>query len=483
MNLIKNKTFKFIFILFNVFGIIAQPLTYLLLSENLQSENLYIFTKYYFIILYLYSLVYIYITESEVSGKMNLISLFYMTFGLFLGTNILFDGFGGATLGSVGYFTNETFTLEVIIETILIITIGLIGLNFGYIYRGFFNDKSGSKIRYILVNPSIQRNKFFSKLSLLLFFPALISTVYKLYIKYNQASQYGYLSLYSDKEYISAPFLVNFLDTITFSLLIVYLIYSDNNKYKKNISIFYCFIMLVSMLSGARAEALSQILVITMYFSYVYGFKFKLFKLFIFALLLIMYSQYISFNRTESVDSSSGDFITKFLIEQGGSYGVISYSINHENSFDSSYKLGIVYAPLVSLVKSTLRLEDELSPVNRATDLLSGYSYAYGLSYIVNPDAYLLGYGLGSSYIAEVWIGYGTLGVLIVSFFIVIAISKIHNKIINNSFYFYILLSISEYLLIAPRGALFAFVPYLFRPILIYVLISLMYTLIYKRAR
>ena len=44
------------------------------------------------------------------------------------------------------------------------------------------------------------------------------------------------------------------------------------------------------------------------------------------------------------------------------------------------------------------------------------HSYAHTISYFIFPDQYLLGHGKGSSYIAEVYLDFGYLGIIICNF-------------------------------------------------------------------
>lgn len=108
------------------------------------------------------------------------------------------------------------------------------------------------------------------------------------------------------------------------------------------------------------------------------------------------------------------------LYAQGASVEVIGYGYVYQAQTAHTHLYS--FGPLLDLFQRHLPALVGMGPgvltgqtVDRATN--SGY-FSHAISYLVMPDKYLRGYGLGSSFVAELWADFSYPGVLIGSFFI-----------------------------------------------------------------
>lgn len=127
------------------------------------------------------------------------------------------------------------------------------------------------------------------------------------------------------------------------------------------------------------------------------------------------------------------EIFEKFFVSTGGSDSTIANIIRYKDRFPKS---GIVYLcdplrdaflhnPAIRLIIALLGGTNVPSFPQGAAFLQCNDSFSHWLSYIVNPELYLSGYGMGSSFIAETYFAFGAIGVLVFSILLGMFIQKI----------------------------------------------------------
>ena len=158
--------------------------------------------------------------------------------------------------------------------------------------------------------------------------------------------------------------------------------------------------------------------------------------------------------------------IENFCISTGGSDSTIANIIHYGDEFP---KEGYVYyfSPIkdalfdnvvVRQFTSILTGTDSASVAQGLEYLGRHDSFAHWLSYTVNSDLYLKGYGMGSSYIAETYFAFGTLGVVIFNLILGFLIRKL-STFKNESNRIYLkatCLFVVHNLFVLPRGGVFS---------------------------
>ena len=100
-------------------------------------------------------------------------------------------------------------------------------------------------------------------------------------------------------------------------------------------------------------------------------------------------------------------------------------------------------------------------------------TFSHWISYLTQPSLYLSGHGMGSCYLAEVYLAFGIIGVIGVAFFIGFILSKLakfnfdNNRIFINSIYFLLIKSIFT----LPRDGLFSWFSSFVYLMLVFVLL------------
>lgn len=190
------------------------------------------------------------------------------------------------------------------------------------------------------------------------------------------------------------------------------------------------------------------------------------FTLGIFAVAVMTVFWFVERARSNSDDGFSlFSSIKDFLVSTGGSDSVIAHTIVKEDMFP---KDGIVY--LINPIKEALTNNALIQQIKYLFFGISTPSYAQGLdyvknndsfshwiSYMVNSDLYVNGYGMGTSFIAELYLAFGTTGVIVACLGIGWAISALssinaHNKKIARNA---IMLYFAYNLFVLPRSGLF----------------------------
>ncbi len=158
----------------------------------------------------------------------------------------------------------------------------------------------------------------------------------------------------------------------------------------------------------------------------------------------------------DSFSSQSISYIvSSFLISTGGSDSVIANTIMRYDAFPKPGVLylidPIIHNPIVNILTGK-------NGINQGPDYLSSFnSFPHWISYLTEPSLYYSGHGMGSSYLAELYLAFGIAGVLVVSIFLGIIIRKLDNmSFTNNVFRNVIIFVLIRSLFTMPRSGLFS---------------------------
>ncbi len=221
-------------------------------------------------------------------------------------------------------------------------------------------------------------------------------------------------------------------------------LYLSTKPTKRQVLILLTMFLIVEgglqLLVGRRALLAKALLFIVWYFIcyYKYDRKKMPYKYFIFlaffAVLIIILFWLVEGSRS----SSDSEFkfinaISSFFTSTGGSDSVIANTIDKVDDFP---KDGIVYFfnPIKEALFDNVLIRKILSIISgtASESLVQGIDYvnahdsfSHWISYLVNSELYCNGYGMGSSYIAELYLAFGFLGVCIGGLLLGIAIAKL----------------------------------------------------------
>ncbi|MBX9998583.1 O-antigen polysaccharide polymerase Wzy family protein [Priestia aryabhattai] len=155
---------------------------------------------------------------------------------------------------------------------------------------------------------------------------------------------------------------------------------------------------------------------------------------------------------------STSEKVQEFFTTQGGSIQVIAYGYEYKDKIpqkDTIYTLGplTTYFSQNIVSRTIFGFEDlDKNLLDKAT---KSSLYSPALSYLLFPDGYLQGKGMGSSYIAELYQDFGYFGIAIGSLFLGIILGVCDGFPVKRWWSFALLLFVTKEIIYLPRaGAL-----------------------------
>ena len=163
-------------------------------------------------------------------------------------------------------------------------------------------------------------------------------------------------------------------------------------------------------------------------------------------------------------------FIRKLLVSTGGSDSVIANTIYRKDQFPAS---GIAYLldPLINNPLGNL-LFGRTSSAQGLMYLQQHNSFSHWISYMTESSLYLSGHGMGSSYLAEVYLAFGMAGIPLVSVLVGWLLDKLNrikfnDDLLRTGLVFFIVRRIFT----LPRDGLFSWASSLIYLIFTYIII------------
>jgi oligosaccharide repeat unit polymerase len=219
----------------------------------------------------------------------------------------------------------------------------------------------------------------------------------------------------------------------------------------------FALMCLLSLFRGSRGEAFAQLLVGA--WLYFYTGRSTPSLTFWAALLggLILIAEGVSMLRSgvglDERDTSVPTQLAWFVYTQGLSGELVAAA---DDSFGvGPQNLRFLFAPLLAPVRQLTdrSFGTQTDQYGRSSSLL-----AHELAYRADPDLYLAGRGLGSTYLAEVHCAFGVLGVVLVTAAIVWFLGVATCRAGESTSILYLLACVLPYVLFIPRESLLLFV-------------------------
>lgn len=147
--------------------------------------------------------------------------------------------------------------------------------------------------------------------------------------------------------------------------------------------------------------------------------------------------------------------IQKFMVSTGGSDSVIGNTIAHGEDFP---KAGIWYLidPIINNPISVIL--SGKSGISQGSQYLQNFNnFSHWISYLTERSLYSSGHGMGSSYLAEIYLAFGLIGVIIISIFLgkiihIVAGINLHKNLFKTTIAFLLVRN----LFTLPRSGLFS---------------------------
>lgn len=297
---------------------------------------------------------------------------------------------------------------------------------------------------------------------------AYVCFVFLLYALYRRISGVlvgGYGALYMDTEDLDIPFIVSFFANKFEMCMCLFLSTMPSKKEAKIPLIIFALSAVLSLFTGQRNGFVIPILFLVLYMyirndvpvkekrKWISG-RFLFAGLMLTPFLFVL--MYLVMVIRGGKSSESGDIINLFLgsvYQLGSSVQVIHDTIffHDELAKQDYYSLEpiidfLVHNPFTDWIFQVPHYEP--FSVDMA---LHGRSLGYSITYITQPERYFMGGSMGTSYIAEAWIDFGYIGIVIYSCIYGVVLGKVVPFCKKNILFSFLSLYSMMQIIYAPR--------------------------------
>lgn len=298
---------------------------------------------------------------------------------------------------------------------------------------------------------------------ILFLFSVYVSVVTAMFIMKN-----GYLE--SFKSFPSISFEIRTIASLTLPAFAIFLATMPSKKQIIIPTLLYGVIMALSLLSGRRNIFVRDLLMLLIYLIMRDDVRQSAKKIFTKTRVLItggigLISIYMLQGMRTNFSGSFLRSIFNFIYDQGASIKVVVKTIIHHNIFSDNPLRYLFYPIELQLRNGFFGALFNLSPIVESQTAIyaaTTYNYAHKLTYFVEPARYLEGGGFGASYIADGYILFGVLGVIIVSIILGALIRFLPSLMTRSVVTIAFGLMFIRYVVYMPRNFFIGFIPEIF---------------------
>lgn len=211
----------------------------------------------------------------------------------------------------------------------------------------------------------------------------------------------GYLAIYQGTEHLQGvgllPRVGALLCLATFTL---YFFHEPDQKKSRNALIFFLIVFASELLVGLRGKFFVTALIFFLFYKIRFGGKFTLRGLTMLSFAIVSIAILVEVMREQKDESSVvGSIFSGFLTQQGVSAGVSLIVLDNPTYFNKN-SWGYFFHQFAA-------------PFYAQPEVPQGWFVANDISMMIMPEAYALGFGTGSSYLAELFMLGGWVAVCI----------------------------------------------------------------------
>jgi len=245
----------------------------------------------------------------------------------------------------------------------------------------------------------------------------------------------GYLVSFTNT--ISVPSVVSRLSMFFIPAFAVFLACMPSKKQMKLPLLIYGIYMVTSLFTGRRNTIVTEALMLIIYFVMRDNLLSKNERVLkkrtvaytgVFGIAAMYALQVLALVRAGASTKFTGlgAMLISFLNSQGASFRVVVQTVNNINLFSAATSYQYLFYPFERFVHNNVatRALFGLSPiveVQTSEFVQTTHNFAHVLTYMVDPLRYLAGGGFGTSYVAEAYVAFGVVGVIVVSLMIGLA--------------------------------------------------------------
>ena len=339
-------------------------------------------------------------------------------------------------------------------KPVMIVIMKCLFLSLVSVFVGFVFSRKKSKGSKMSLESSYtqyaESNIFIKKISCTLFY---ITIIFDIIVNLEPAifvQQGTYLDLYTD--YTSQlPTVVHKIAQSNKLLFCVYLTTLPSKKELKLPCALYIMSNFITLFSGVRGTIVNCVIFVFLYYLYRQRMSKKMgmgeiwitnrLKVIIAVAIpfcIVFLSLYNSIrNGVEAEYNGFFNEILAFFENHGGSVNVIGYAESLKDRFPKT-NTSYLFGPVINLFKygfwGQLFGGGEIIKNNTLKMAMYGNNLGATVTYLVSPEKWLAGMGLGTQYIAEAYVDFGYIGVILFNIFLGYIIFKI-NFVVTDKWY------------------------------------------------
>jgi oligosaccharide repeat unit polymerase len=432
---VKKSFFVYLFI--STLNSIALLLIYI-------DQNLYKYTEITAIVFFAFIMI---LSIKRFGGCFSPLVLFLVCFGIFLLSRNILDLFGVCHISDNDFFQYVPFKPSTICQIFLVYCITF--------HAFYWAIELGGKQLSGSLGESEER--IVTGLIFFIFFLSATANIYQILLKARFYQKYGYLGFYLNySDFLSMrPLFVRVFDSM-FYLCTFFLLLSNrvDKRVKRLIFFFAVFCELIELISGDRGRVFSYFLVTMLLYNNKIG-KIRVILIAIIGFTIIISSQFVvSYRFNEKISFKPLDVFTSFLYQQGVSQNVLGMVVENKGYLNNVSDCGLEYlfAPVIDEMNQHLKYLPQSE--ERAYE---SYHLSQKLSFFMDSNRYLNGFGLGSSYLAELLLSGGFFGVFFGNVILVILLNRLFVLTSRSIFLGTMLFTFLPGLLLAPRASFIVF--------------------------
>lgn len=373
--------------------------------------------------------------------------LFLISFFVFLLGRILLSFCLGVSFAETEFFTNYIFSDEVQFNILYSLQIALLGFYLG-VFR--INNRKQMAAENITTRNT---DKAFQILILFVFWISSVAKIFAISVSIIQVYTTGYLSLYISPP--KPPLVITTLSSMYFLASAAMFTFSEKNKnigkYKK----IFLIILILSLFTGSRGTFVIELLTFFYFNTRRTVKKINIFRIALISAILMFFLQIVSSMRVGDTGLIFSNLLLYFLWDQGGSIDIQGYTMEYLWHLPKNFLL--IFKPILDPYFTLFGLNTVLDLQNPST-AMSTYSLGHMLSFLVNQDMFVRGFGLGSCYISELYAVGGLILVFAGSYFYSSFFSFLTRKAANSNIAGFLLFMMMPFYIFAPRWSYFGFI-------------------------
>lgn len=370
----------------------------------------------------------------------------------------------------------EPFSKDIVSNTVFFLIISLISITLGNLFAARLNSKKSKEINVVESIPDVYLQKKIRKISLMIFYITLIPSFYTLIDRIVFTQTYGYLNMYLN--YTGVPIIIERMSTINMVSLYMFLSTMPKKRETTMPIMIYLVYNVLTLFTGQRADAVIAFLIIFFYSffrasndkkwsdsSEVWFSKGRLVALVTVSPLAIAFLTFWSYFRKEGSNTnfSFSDLFFKFFDQQGFSVNIISYAQLYE--FPDT-NISYTFGPLIKFFRNNVISQSlfDIDVLRQQTVemALYGNTFSETISFLVIPEVYLSGGGIGNSYISELYVDFGLIGIVIFNFILGLILHYINQYSGKKPWLFTGYLLMLNSIFMMPRSSALGFVTLFF---------------------